>query len=107
MADDERMRPIHGDPAAACVVAYFDLAADDWLLSTAGEYQTAAAETMRNDGSGWQRTVILEWPCRRNHTTEESRLRLMISPEDALGLAEVLTHTAEWLIAAARKNGGA
>ena len=43
-------------------------------------------------------------PARRNHGTEETEIRLMISPEDAIGLAENLTHTARWLIDAERQG---
>lgn len=102
------LRPIPGDPGAAEIVAAFDLAGDDWLLSTPGEYMTGAAETMQDDGSNWQRVVILEWPCRRNHDhgpDAAMTLRLMVSPEDALGLAEVLAHTAAWLLGLASADG--
>jgi hypothetical protein len=75
----------------------FDLNAEDWWLTTEGGYQTAAAETMRRDGSGFQQVIILEWPARLNKTHEEKVLRLMVSPEDADGLAEVLRHTARWM----------
>ena len=70
-------------------------------MTVPGDYQAAAVEAMRYDGSDWQRMIALEWPARRNHGKEHAVLRLMISPGDALGLAEVLTHTADWLKAAA------
>jgi len=93
----DNFRPLAGDPDADMVVAMFDANADDWILTTAGDYQTAAVEAMRSDGTGHQACVILEWPGRRNHTDDEVTVRLMISPDDALGLAEVLTHSARWL----------
>lgn len=95
MAD--HFRPIPGDPGGETIAAMFDARSDDWLLSSPGDYQTGAAETMREDGTSHQRVVILEWPARRNHTDEHVTVRLMISPDDALGLAEVLAHTARWM----------
>jgi hypothetical protein len=74
---------------------------EEWWLTAVGDYETAAVETMRFDGSQWQRVIALRWPARRNHGKEFKTIRLMISPEDALGLAEVLTHTARWLMEAA------
>jgi len=76
-----------------------DLGSDEWLLSDVGDYHTAAVETMQKNGSNWQQVIALEWPCRVNHTGDLRTLRLMISPEDAIGLAEVLEHSARWLIA--------
>lgn len=93
----EQWRPLPNDPDAAVVRDMFDARSEDWLLTTQGEYHTAAAETMLGDGSGYQRVVVLEWPARRNHTDEQLTVRLMISPEDAVGLAEVLAHTAAWM----------
>jgi hypothetical protein len=78
-----------------------DLRGEEWWLTVPGDYESAAVEAMRFDGSDWQRVIALTWPARRNHGKERKVLRMMISPEDALGLAEVLTHTAKWLIEAA------
>lgn len=94
------IRPIPSDPNAATVRSMFDLRGELWHVARAGEYQTAAVETMKNDGTNWQRLVALEWPGRVNNSDEETILRLLISPEDAMGLAEVLAHTAVWLRAA-------
>lgn len=94
MAD--HFRPIDGDPGAEQIVAMFD-AGGDWLLSDEGGYQTAAVEAMKADGTNLQRVVALEWPARRNHSDETVTVRLMISPDDALGLADVLGHTARWM----------
>jgi hypothetical protein len=96
----EPLRPVPGDPDGPLVMAMFDVSAENWVLSTAGDYQAAACETMRYDGSGYQRVVALEWPGRINHTTENVTVRLLMSPEDALGLADVMSHAARWLIAA-------
>lgn len=96
-------RPVPGDPSSATVESMFDLNANDWMLTTGGDYQTAAGEVMKADGSNWQRVVMLEWPARRNHDHSQdgdTTVRLLISPEDAIGLAEVLRHTGEWLAAA-------
>ena len=90
-------RPIEGDPGAPQVAAMFDARSQDWIVTAAGDYHTAAVETMRVDGSGYQRVVVLEWPGRRNHSDELVTVRLMISPEDAAGLAKVLAHTAAWM----------
>lgn len=68
-----------------------------WLLGTAGDYEAFAVESMTRDGRNWQRAIALRWPARINKTDERVLLRLIISPEDAEGLAEVLTHTATWL----------
>jgi hypothetical protein len=101
---DDRLRPIKGDPSGAQVVAMFDLKSEEWWLSRAGDYQTAAGETVSNDGAHWERVIMLEWPARVNHEhgpEAERTLRLLIAPEDALGLAEVLAHTAAWLMSLA------
>lgn len=100
----DAFRPIPGDPAAEQVVAMFDARSEDWILGDVGDYQTAAAETMRADGSDFQRVVLLEWPGRRNHTEDRLTVRLMLNPEDALGLAEVLAHTAVWMMEAQRRG---
>jgi len=96
-------RPVPSDPSAGQVAAMFDARADNWLLAAGGCYQTGAAETMRHDGTGWQRVVILEYPARRNHTDEHVTVRLMIHPQDALGLAETLAHTAAWMLGLGRR----
>lgn len=101
--NDRGPRPLPNDPDREMVGGMFDLTNDEieWWLSAGGEYQTGAAETMRADGSDWQRVVLLEWPARvnRQHGPDaERKVRLMIAPEDGIGLAEVLAHTSAWLL---------
>lgn len=98
----EQFRPLPEDPSAEMVAAMFDATAENWILSRAGDYQTAAVETMQADGSAHQRLIALEWPGRPNHTDEQVTVRVLMRPDDALGLAEVLTHTARWMQAAER-----
>lgn len=103
MAD--RLRPVPTDPSAAEVGRFFDLRSEAWLLTVPGDYQTAAVETWRADGANWQRLIALEWPARLNHDRTRTTVRLLISPEDAEGLAGVLRQTAAWLRAAAVIEG--
>ena len=76
----------------------FDMRPDEWLLAAAGDYQSAAAQTMKNDGSNLQNVVIVEWPARVNNSDEFRTVRLAMSPEDAAGLAEVLAHSAAFFV---------
>lgn len=99
MSDEPRIRPIADDPSAENVETMFDLGSEEWLVTAEGGYQTGGGEVMRNDGSGWARVVILEWPARVNHSDELRTVRLVIDPEDASGLAKVLAHTSRWLLA--------
>jgi len=101
----DHFRPLDDDPSKAMVEAMFDARSGDWIVSAPGDYQAAAALAMREDGSDLQTVVILEWPGRRNHTTEHVTVRLMMSPEDAIGLAETLATPAAWLIARKRMMG--
>lgn len=101
MMEEQNPRPIPGDPSFAHVESMLDIEGEEWWLTAPGDYKTAAVETMRFDGSDWQRMIALEWPARRNHGQEFKIIRLMISPGDAAGLADVLNHTAKWLLAAA------
>lgn len=91
------LRPLPNDPSGMQVESMFDLRSEEWWLTDGGDYQTAAVEAMTNDGSNHQTLIALEWPARLNHSTEVKRLRLLIHPDDALGLASVLAHTAAWL----------
>lgn len=93
------LRPLPNDPDAGRVKEMFDLGSEEWLLAAAGDYQTAAVEAMRNDGAHFQRLVALEWPARVNRSEELRTVRLLISPEDALGLATILAETGLWMIA--------
>lgn len=90
-------RALPGDPDGPMVEAMFDIRSEDWILASNGTFQTAALEAMRDDGSGHQVVVALEWPGRRNHTDEQVTVRLLMSPEDAEGLADVLEGTGRWL----------
>lgn len=74
------------------------LSADEsWLVGAAGDYESFAVETMTRDGRNYQRAIAIRWPARINKTDERVTLRFIVSPDDAIGLAEVLTHTAQWL----------
>ena len=95
----EWVRPIPEDPSAAIAQGMIDVD-QSWLLSAPGEYDSFAVEAMTSDGGSYQRTIALRWPARINKTGEAVTLRLLIAPEDALGLADVLIHTATWLAAA-------
>jgi hypothetical protein len=95
---DPAWRPLEDDAGKDIIGKVFDIRSEDWLLTDGGGYQTAAAETWQKDGGVWQEVVILEWPARKNHSEEKVMVRLMISPEDAMGLAEVLESTATWLM---------
>lgn len=95
MTDD--LRPLPFDPAAVMVQELLDVADGDWFLAADGELATAAAEGWRNDGQGLQRFVLITVPARRNHQPEPTTVRLAISPEDAVGLAIDLVHTAAWM----------
>lgn len=89
-------RPIPIDPSREQVMEMIEVD-QSWLMATDGEYSTFAVEMLRNDGSNWQRAIALRWPARINKTDEQVELRLVVSPEDAMGLAKVLLHTATWL----------
>ena len=106
MSNGQDPRPIPGDPAILQVESVLDVKGEEWWLTDPGDYTTAAVEAMRDDGSDFQRVIALTWPARRNHTEEKKVIRLLISPGDALGLAEILTHTARWLLAAEERGIG-
>jgi hypothetical protein len=92
-------RPIPGDPGAVHVEAMFDARAERWILASAGDYQSAAVQAIRADGTMLQNCVALEWPGRINHTDECVTVRLLMSPEDAVELAKVLQHSGLWMLA--------
>ena len=75
----------------------FDANAETWTLAGEGDYQTAAVQAMQRDGTHLQNCVALEWPGRINHSDEHVTVRLMMSPDDAIGLASVLAHTGRWM----------
>lgn len=91
------IRPLPEDPSGPTVEAMFDIRSTEWFVAAGGDYQTAAVETMKADGSAWQRLVALEWPARVNNSDERRTIRLLIDPDDALGLAQVLAQTALWM----------
>lgn len=97
---DDELQPLPYDPAAAEIVEMFDLGAENWYYSAPGDYQVAAVQAMKNDGTNFQTLLALEWPVRNRNTNEESTLRLLIHPDDAVGLASVLQHTTKWLASA-------
>jgi hypothetical protein len=92
-----KLRPLPQDPDGDVIEAMVDLNGEEWLMTAAGDYQTAAVEGFKNDGSGFTRLVVVEWPGRLNKSDEERTVRLAMAPEDALGLAQVLTHSARFL----------
>ena len=91
-------RPIPGDPAGPMVESMMDIRAGDWWITQSGDVKTGAVETMRVDGSEWQRCVAVELPVRRNHGKKQETLRFFIHPQAALLLAENLAHTSIWLL---------
>lgn len=97
-------RPIPGDPAGPKIESMMDIRHEDWWISQTGDINTAAVETMRVDGSQFQRVIAIEIPVRKNHQTELETLRLMIHPESAISLAENLAHTGAWLLEHARRE---
>lgn len=94
MTDD--LRPLPGDSGRVHVQELLDVAQGDWFLADAGDYETAAAEAWRNDGQNFQRVVLITFPC-RTRQGEPRTVRLMLSPDDAVGLALNLAHTATWM----------
>lgn len=97
MSDTPQFGPVPGDPSSHLILDMFDARSDEWLLSDGGDYQTAAVEVFKADGTNLQRLIALEWPARVNNSTERRTVRLLIDPEDAEGLADVLAHSVAWL----------
>lgn len=98
----DRIRPLPDDPGRDEIVSFFDLGSDEWINTAEGEYATSAGEAMKSNGANFQRVVMLQWPGRVNNSDERRTVRLLMAPEDALGLAEVLAHTAGWMLKEAR-----
>lgn len=94
---NDDVRPVHGDTKGFLVgQRLVSLAGKAWFASDGGDYQTYAVEA-RNKATGtWDLLVALEWPGRVIGTEDRSTVRMLIHPEDAAGLAEVLAHTARW-----------
>jgi hypothetical protein len=101
-----QFRPIEGDPSAPMVEAMFDARSGDWILTAEGDYQSAAVEVLKADGSAVRKAVILEWPGRRNHSDELVTVRLMMAPDDAIGLADILVQSGRWLKAMEERERG-
>lgn len=104
MSDQQNPRPVPIDPDRELVVSILNIDGEEWWLTEPGDHQAMAVEAMRLDGADWQRVVAFELPVRKNNGTDHKVLRVMMSPEDALGFAKVLTHTARWLEAAAARD---
>lgn len=97
-------RSVPGDPGSPHVEALFE-AGEDWLLAH-GNYASFAAELMKRDGSDFQRTIGLTFEGRYNNTQRTDKVRIFISPEDAIGLADNLIHSAGWLLELAKIERG-
>lgn len=93
----DELRPFGDDTAAAEVISILELDSEDWEYTEAGDYQSACIQAFANDGSNCQTLVALTWPVRNRTTGKTSTLRLLISPADAIGMAEILTHSVRWL----------
>lgn len=92
------LRPLPDDPSGPSVEAMLDLGSDDWHYTAPGDYQTGAVYAMSADGD--QGTLVaLEIPARRHGQDETTVIRLLVDPEDAIGIAEVLRHTGAFLMA--------
>lgn len=91
------LRPLPHDPAAFTVERMVDLHGQGWVVSAPGDYSAAAVEGFNRDGSGVQHLVAIEVPGRVMHTDELVQVKLLLHPDDALGLAKVVAHTARWM----------
>ena len=94
---DDSIRPVPNDPTSDQIQKMLDLATGDWWYTDAGDYDAAAVELFKKDGSNYQLAIALTWPCRIRGTNELRTLQLLLSPEHALNLASHLTHVARWL----------
>lgn len=103
---DESIRPIPGDPSADEITEMLDIRNAEWLVAGQGEYGAAAVEAMKASGAGYQHLIALTWPARVNNSDEERMVRLLIHPEDAVGIAAVLLDSSKWLVAHLRQTGG-
>jgi hypothetical protein len=104
MADD--LEPLSYDPSKMIVKSMLDLhEGEPWYLSNGGEYDTFAVYAFKKDGTDGEILVALQWPTRINRTDIKKFVQLLIHPDDARGLAEVLNSTCDWLDAAKRISG--
>lgn len=97
------LRPLPDDPDSAVIESMLDLASEEWLLAAPGDYQAGAVYALTNEGEDRGTLVALEWPARPNGGGEDRTLRLLIDPADAVGLAAVLAHVGEWILACRRR----
>jgi len=93
----DEIRPLSDDASADIIKEMFDLDSEDWHYSDEGDYESACVEAMNRQGGNFQTLVALEWPMENRKTKEKKKLRLLISPDDAEGLAKVLLHNVAWL----------
>lgn len=98
----EPVRPLPFDPSRDNVQSFLTDLDGDWLYTSAGDYQTAAVEGFKRDGTNYQRLIALSWPVRHHGETEDTLLQLLIDPVDVVGLLANLSHTVAWLTAAER-----
>lgn len=96
------LRPVPNDPGAAHVQSMVDLHGQGWVVTAEGDYETAAVEGFKRDGTGYQPLVAVTWAGRVMHSDERVQVKLLVHPDDAEGLARVLSHTVRWL----RSNPG-
>lgn len=89
-------RPLRVDPSAEMIKSMIEVD-QSWLVAAAGDYEVFACETIKRDGTNWQRVVAVRWPARINKTDELVQLRLLLHADDAIGLAQSLIHTGTWL----------
>lgn len=103
---DEPLKPLPHDPSRVQVKSMLDLAEEQdtnpWLFAAEGEYHTYVVEAFKRDGSGRQTLVAIEWPGRIRNTDDRVTVRVLIDPEDALGLFHTLADTLMWLDVARR-----
>ncbi len=101
-----KFEPIPNDPESGLIAQNMaDIRDAKWNLTTAGDYGTFALSAFKNDGSNYQEVVAVQCSTRINGTDELETVRLLISPEDAVGLAKVLMHTGVWLLKSQMERG--
>ncbi len=97
MSEVEGFRPLEDDPSKREIQSLLDLTEGErWVMTAPGDYAAATVEGFKKDGSSHQYLIALTWPGRYNHSDEEVTVQLMMHPEDAAGLAEVLAHSVSW-----------
>jgi hypothetical protein len=93
----KQFEPLPDDPGGMFILDSMDANAENWILTQAGDYYTGAVAVYRRGEVEGQPVIALEWPGRYNKTDKPTKVRLFIAPEDAIGLAETLLHSAAWL----------